>query len=76
MLLSKMAYFLYHILFLTKRIGTSRKIIMLPEQDALEKINQVYPKPLSTPVVVDPEINSSLDLSIVVPVYNHHINTN
>ena len=71
MVLSRLAYFLYHVLFQVKRIGTPKKIVAISEKDALEKISQVYPKPVSEPEVNDPVIDQSLDLSIVVPVYNY-----
>ncbi|MBR2553953.1 MAG: glycosyltransferase [Aeriscardovia sp.] len=66
-----MAYFLYHILFLLKRIRTRKNIVSLSEKDALDRISKVYPKPISKPIVNNPEINRGLDLSIVVPVYNY-----
>lgn len=71
MVLSHMAYFLYHILFLIKRIRTRKNIVSISEKDALDKISKVYPKPISEPIVNDPDINQGLDLSIVVPVYNY-----
>ena len=71
MVLSHIAYFLYHILFLIKRIGTRKDIISIPATDALETIKKIYPKPISEPMVTDSEININLDLSIVVPVYNY-----
>lgn len=71
MVLSHIAYFLYHILFLIKRIRTRKDIVSISEKDALEKISNVYPKPISEPIVNDPDINFDLNLSIVVPVYNY-----
>ena len=71
MVLSHMAYFLYHVLFLIKRIGTRKNIVSISEKDALERISKVYPKPISEPIVNDPNINRNLDLSRVVPVYNY-----
>ena len=39
--------------------------------EAHKLINEVYPKPESNPEYINPEIDETLDLSVVVPVYNY-----
>ncbi|MBR1731950.1 MAG: glycosyltransferase [Ruminococcus sp.] len=40
-------------------------------EEAYKIINEVYPKPVSNPEYINPEIDEALDLSIVIPVYNY-----
>lgn len=40
-------------------------------EDAKKIINEVYPRPVSNPQYVNPEIKKDLDLSVIIPVYNY-----
>lgn len=70
-ILANMAYFLYMIKFFINKIRQKQSITDMTCAEAREIIDKIYPKPMSKPVCINPEINNDLDLSIVIPVYNY-----
>lgn len=70
-ILAKIAYFLYCMLFLVKKIKRKKTKKIMNVSKAKEIVNGVYPRLDSKPVYDNKVIDSSVDLSIVVPVYNY-----
>lgn len=70
-ILAKIAYFLYCMLFLVKKIKRKKTKKIMNVSKAKEIVNGVYPRLDSKPVYDNKAIDSSVDLSIVVPVYNY-----
>ena len=69
--LASVAYFLYCVLFFTKKTFRKRIVSTMTVDEAHRIIDEVYPKPESHPEYINPIIDESLDLSIVIPVYNY-----
>lgn len=69
-LLSNLAYFLYCIKYNLAKLKTKSNIIDMTAEEAHKIIDEVYPKPESKPEYINPEIDNSLDLSVIIPVYN------
>lgn len=69
--LANLAYFLYCVKFFIKKTFRKKAISTMTAEEAHKIINEVYPKPESNPEYINPEIDESLDLSIVIPVYNY-----
>lgn len=70
-LLSNLAYFLYCIKYKLAKLKTKSNIIDMTAEEAHKIIDEVYPKPDSKPEYINTEIDNSLDLSVIIPVYNH-----
>ena len=70
-ILAKIAYFLYCVFFLVKKIKRNKTKKIMKVSKAKEIVNGVYPRLDSKPVYDNKAIDSSVDLSIVVPVYNY-----
>lgn len=70
-ILAKIAYFLYCVFFLVKKIKRNKAKKIMNVSKAKEIVNGVYPRLDSKPVYDNKAIDSSVDLSIVVPVYNY-----
>ena len=70
-ILAKIAYFLYCVFFLVKKIKRKKTKKIMNVSKAKEIVNGVYPRLDSKPVYDNKAIDSSVDLSIVVPVYNY-----
>ena len=69
--LAKVAYFVYCCFFFVKKIRRKKRQITIESMEALDLINQTYPRLNSKPVYSNPSINSEIDLSVVIPVYNY-----
>lgn len=69
--LASFAYFLYCVIFFVKKAFRKRAKSAISFEEAYRIINEVYPKPHSKPDYNNPKIDESLDLSIVIPVYNY-----
>ena len=69
--LAKVAYFVYCCFFFVKKIRRKKRQITIESKEALDLINQTYPRLNSKPVYSNPSINSQIDLSVVIPVYNY-----
>lgn len=70
-ILAKIAYFLYCVFFGVKKIKRKKTKKIMNVSKAKEIVNGVYPRLDSKPVYDNKAIDSSVDLSIVVPVYNY-----
>lgn len=70
-ILASLAYMLYCLLFITKKLVRKKEIVTNTAEEASERIDEVYPQPVSSPEYINPPICDSLDLSIVIPVYNY-----
>lgn len=70
-ILAKIAYFLYCVFFGVKKIKRKKTKKIMKVSKAKEIVNGVYPRLDSKPVYDNKAIDSSVDLSIVVPVYNY-----
>lgn len=70
-ILSKIAYFLYCCLYLIKKARRSKKAVNMTYKEAKDNINAIYPRPKSNPICENQPINKDVDLSVIIPVYNH-----
>lgn len=70
-ILAKIAYFLYCVVFWVKKIKRKKTKKIINVSKAKEIVNGVYPRLDSKPIYDNKAIDSSVDLSIVVPVYNY-----
>lgn len=69
--LARAFYLLFCMKFLFKKLIHKKHNVTMTPQEAHNIIDNVYPKPQSNPVYENPQIDSSIDLSIVIPVYNY-----
>ena len=69
--LAKVAYCVYCSLFFVKKIKHKKRPVSKNSKEALDLINRTYPRLNSKPVYSNPSINSEIDLSVVIPVYNY-----
>ena len=70
-LISKFAYLLVLCKYWLKRLRTKRRIISIPHDQAVCHISSVHPDPAEPLEVHTAEQDSSVDLSIIIPVYNY-----
>ena len=70
-ILASSAYFLYCVKFFIKKTIRKRVKSTMTVEEAHKIIDEVYPKPESNPEYINPKIDESIDLSIVIPVYNY-----
>ena len=70
-ILARLAYAVYVLIFELKRRFLKHEDIKMTEAEALELISSIYPDPGLRPEYNDRKIDKSLDLSIIVPVYNY-----
>lgn len=69
--LTNLIYFVFCCKYLLKKITRKKFSANITKSQAQQTIDKVYPKPVSNPVYENKPINSELDLSVVIPVYNH-----
>lgn len=69
--LTNLAYFLFCIKYFVKKLTRGKKTIELTFEDAHRIINEAYPHPTSQPEYDDRGVDKSIDLSVIVPVYNY-----
>lgn len=69
--LSKFTYFLLCIRYVLKKLKRKRRNISLNSFDALKIVNDIYERLDSSPEYKNPNIDSDLDLSVVIPIYNY-----
>lgn len=70
-ILSKLAYLCYFAKFLVLQAIHKKRIVRGNAEDAIAKINSVYSKSVLAQELVRAPINSEVDLSIIVPVFNY-----
>lgn len=70
-ILSKFTYLLYCIVYHFKKLKRKNVKVEMKISEARKVVNDVYPRLKSEPVYVNKKINSEIDLSIVIPVYNY-----
>lgn len=68
-MLAKLLYVVYIIKFSIKNILTKRRKINV--KNPRKTISEVYPKPSFSLDISNPPINFSVDISVVIPVYNY-----
>lgn len=70
-ILATIAYFLYCVKYTLKKFSVSGKS-QLPTVDEAEKIiNEAYPEPTADPDYSQQPVDESVDLSVIIPVYNY-----
>lgn len=71
-LLASLANFAYAVIFRIKKLFCKNTIVNMDAKKARELVNSVYSKPdASKPIYNNMSIDDSIDLSIIVPVYNY-----
>lgn len=71
LIFTNIAYGFYCFLFFIKKIFRKRIQLTLTLKDAHKIIETVYQRPVSNCDYTNPEVDDSIDLSIVIPVYNY-----
>lgn len=69
--LAYLARFIYFIRFLYKRTRLKKKTIKIDSASAIKILKDISPDPLGRPSYEIVEQNEKIDLSVIVPVYNH-----
>lgn len=69
--MAKLAYMLYCARYLAKRMVTPKRIVERDAELARKRISEISAKPVSTPEIQGIEMDESIDLSIIIPVYNY-----
>lgn len=70
-LISHLAYTVFFCKYLLEHIICKKRIVTGEHDKALQIISEVYPDPKGRPVVKNVDVDESLDLSIIVPVFNY-----
>ncbi len=70
-LLSYAARFVFFLRYLVKKVFTAKQIINMSEAEAINFIRSVSPDPEGKPDYSSEPLQPGLDLSVIVPVYNH-----
>lgn len=69
--LAQLAFFLYMIKYWYKKLSRKRVSVSMSCSEAHKLIDSCYTPAETEPQYINPPINQNVDLSIVVPVYNH-----
>lgn len=69
--LARAFYLLFCMRFFFKKLIHKKHNSTMSPQEAHNIIDNVYPKPQSNPIYENPQIDPTIDLSIVIPVYNY-----
>ena len=70
-ILAYLVRFAYFIRFLCKRIKIKRKVITIDVESALKTLRNASSDPMGRPTYEMADFDDSIDLSVIVPVYNH-----
>lgn len=70
-ILAQIAYFIYLLPFFIKKLFSPKCSIDMTSEEANSIINKYYTPSAIVPEYINPKINPKLDLSVVIPVYNH-----
>ena len=71
-ILSRVTYFVFLCKFLIKALFfTKKRIVKMSPENALNLINSIYPDPMYRPQYRSAVMDSEIDLSVIIPVYNH-----
>lgn len=70
-ILARMAYSLYMLLFNIKKTWLKKYEVTMSVDQAHSYIDNIYPKPKSKQELFNPPIDDTIDLSVVIPVYNY-----
>lgn len=68
---AKLARAVYFVMYLFQRIAGRTRIVKGDPDKAREMIADMHPDPLGRPIIKNAPLNESIDLSIIVPVYNY-----
>lgn len=69
--LADLLYALYLCKYIIKKMFLKKEHVNLSYEQACEVVEALYRKPVSNPEYINPKVKNELDLSIVIPVYNH-----
>ena len=69
--LSRMAYAVFMIRYLFERIRCKPRIVIGDPLKAKERLQSIHPDPAGCPEIRPMAVNSDIDLSIIIPVYNY-----
>ncbi len=69
--LANLAYLLFCMKFLFRKLTRKKICVKMTVEQAHNIIDRVYTPPLTNPEYINPAIDSDLDLSVVIPVYNY-----
>ena len=70
-ILSYLARFLFFLRFLLKRLMLKKEEVLIDSADAVSILDKTSPDPNTRPDYNMAEADPGLDLSVIVPVYNH-----
>ncbi len=69
--LSRIAYFLYVCLFQVKRLFLKKQVVSMEREAALDIVTNAHPDPKGRPTYTNPPMDPTIDLSVIMPVYNY-----
>ena len=69
--LARAFYLLFLLKFFLKKLVRKKHNVNMTTQEAHNIIDNIYPRPECKPVYENPKINTDIDLSVVIPVYNY-----
>lgn len=70
-ILAKVTYAMYCCLFVFKKLKRHKVNVKMSIDQAHEIVDETYPRPVCTPVIKNKKVDNNIDLSIIIPVYNH-----
>lgn len=70
-ILAEMTYGVFFLKYMIERLRYKKRIITFKKSEALEVISNVHQDPKGCPKYEKMEVDESIDLSIIVPVYNY-----
>lgn len=69
--LARLAYGVFFLKYVIERLWYKKRVIELHKSEALEAVSKIHPDPNRRPDYEKMELEESVDLSIIVPVYNY-----
>ena len=70
-ILARLTYGVFFLKYVIERLCCKKRIIHIQKSEALEIVSEIYQDPQGRPEYAKMELDKSVDLSIIVPVYNY-----
>lgn len=69
--LANMAYFLYYVKFVFKKLLAKKRIVNMDREEAIRIVENHYPYVTDKAEIVNTPLDEKIDLSVIIPVYNY-----
>lgn len=70
-IMAHMAYCVFLCRYLLQRMTKKIKTVRIEKEKALDTIRAIHPDPMGKPLIKPAPVDSNIDLSIIVPIYNY-----